>query len=123
MKEAFDMGGPSEGLESPEGAAELAVYSWGRSQPLQFLPHGCFAPLETSRRGIFVAGAFQGPKRRSGKRCRRQRRRGPCRGLLSGGRNTRVHRKSYPEEVETDGNRGSGFSSALAAATSAGSGC
>ena len=62
LREMFDMLVLPEGLESPEDARALARatgielnhYDFCRTQP--------FSPLETTRPGIFVAGAFEGPK-------------------------------------------------------------
>jgi len=51
-----------EGLESPEGAAELAGIVGVDLNRYNFCRPDASLTLETSRRGIFVAGAFQGPK-------------------------------------------------------------
>ncbi len=58
----FDMVVLSEGLESPEGADDLARNCGIDINKYEFCSTQAFTPLQTSRQGIFVAGAFGGPK-------------------------------------------------------------
>lgn len=62
LREAFDMIVLPEGLESPEDSRNLARASRIDLDHYNFCKTYCDAPLETSQPGIFVAGAFQGPK-------------------------------------------------------------
>ncbi len=58
----FDMVVLSVGLDAPRDAKALAkAMDIGLNQ-FDFCETSAFAPLNTSREGIFVAGAFQGPK-------------------------------------------------------------
>lgn len=62
LREGFDMVVLSEGLESPRDARTLARVTGIDLNHYDFCMTRTFFPLETSRPGIFVAGAFQGPK-------------------------------------------------------------
>jgi heterodisulfide reductase subunit A len=62
LKEGFDMVVLPEGLESPSDAETLAEASGIELDPYDFCSTRPFSPLQTTRAGIFVAGAFQGPK-------------------------------------------------------------
>ena len=62
LREGFDMVVLSEGLESPRDARALARVTGIDLNHYDFCMTRTFSPLETSRPGIFVAGAFQGPK-------------------------------------------------------------
>lgn len=60
--DAFDMVVLSVGLDAPASAGELARITDIKLNKYDFCATGFFDPLLTSREGIFVAGAFQGPK-------------------------------------------------------------
>ena len=60
--EPFDMVVLSVGLESPKDAGKLAKIGDFDLNKYDFAATETFNPLATSRDGIFVAGAFQGPK-------------------------------------------------------------
>jgi len=60
--EAFDMVVLSVGLDSPASAGKLAEITGIELNKYDFCKTDTFAPLETSKEGIYVAGAFQGPK-------------------------------------------------------------
>jgi heterodisulfide reductase subunit A len=62
LKESFDMVVLPEGLESPSDARPLSKAMDIDLNHYDFCKTGAFSPLQTSRPGIFVAGAFQGPK-------------------------------------------------------------
>jgi heterodisulfide reductase subunit A len=66
-KETFNLVVLAHGLEAPEGNSVLALASRIRLNQYGFCKTGLFSPLDATREGIFVAGAFQGPK--SIKRC------------------------------------------------------
>jgi hypothetical protein len=59
LKETFDLVVLPEGLESPADAALLARAAEVDLNPYDFCKTHPFGPLETSRPGIYVAGAFQ----------------------------------------------------------------
>ncbi|MBW1804396.1 MAG: CoB--CoM heterodisulfide reductase iron-sulfur subunit A family protein, partial [Deltaproteobacteria bacterium] len=100
LREAFDMVVLPEGLESPEDAATLAEAAGIDLDHYNFCRTGTFSPLETSRPGIFVAGAFQGPKDVPESVTDASGAAGLAAEALSQVRNTRIEKKTYPEEME-----------------------
>jgi heterodisulfide reductase subunit A len=62
VKEDFDMIVLSVGLESSPTAIELANRVGIELDQYKFAKTGAFAPVATSKPGIYVAGCFQGPK-------------------------------------------------------------
>ncbi len=60
--EQFDMVVLSVGLDAPKDAKFIAKTLGVELTPYDFCATTAFAPLNTSREGVFVAGAFQGPK-------------------------------------------------------------
>ncbi len=62
LRETFDMVVLPEGLESPDDAQSLAKNAGIELNQYNFCSTQNVSPLETTRSGIFVAGAFQGPK-------------------------------------------------------------
>ncbi|MCK4728355.1 MAG: CoB--CoM heterodisulfide reductase iron-sulfur subunit A family protein, partial [Desulfobacterales bacterium] len=62
LKEGFDMVVLPEGLESPGDAQSLSRAAGIDLNHYDFCSTRSFSPLETTRPGILVAGAFQGPK-------------------------------------------------------------
>jgi len=60
--EIFDMVVLSEGLASPEDAEKIAGVAGIELNHYQFCKTSVGSPLATSKEGILVAGAFQGPK-------------------------------------------------------------
>jgi len=60
--DSHDMVILSVGLESPKGAKSIANITKIDLNKYDFCKTETFAPLETSQKGIVVAGAFQGPK-------------------------------------------------------------
>ena len=58
----FDMVVLSVGLEPPEGAADLAKTLGIELNEYGFAKTTVFNPLETTRKGVFVTGAFAAPK-------------------------------------------------------------
>ncbi|MFO7884305.1 MAG: FAD-dependent oxidoreductase [Desulfobacteraceae bacterium] len=61
-EETFDMIVLSVGLETAPEVAEMARKLEIELTPGNFSQSTSFAPVQTSRKGIFVCGAFQGPK-------------------------------------------------------------
>jgi len=62
VREGFDILVLPEGLESPHDAQSLAKATGIDLNHYDFCSTRTFFPLETTRPGILVAGAFQGPK-------------------------------------------------------------
>jgi heterodisulfide reductase subunit A-like polyferredoxin len=60
--ETFDMIVLSVGLETPKSLVELAERMDIELDQDNFVKTGSFSPVETSREGIYVCGAFQEPK-------------------------------------------------------------
>jgi heterodisulfide reductase subunit A len=61
-REEFDLVVLSSGLSAPEQAQEMARRLGVELNQFGFAKTSEFSPLATSRPGVFVAGAFQGPK-------------------------------------------------------------
>jgi len=62
VEEQFDMVVLSVGMETPPEVAELAERLDVRLSDARFCETETFQPVTTSREGIYVCGAFQGPK-------------------------------------------------------------
>ena len=62
VEEAFDMVVLSVGLRAPKEAAKLSKKLGVSLGPYNFVQTSSFEPVSTSRAGIYVCGAFQGPK-------------------------------------------------------------
>jgi heterodisulfide reductase subunit A len=102
ISETFDMVVLPEGLESPEDAASLVNAAHIDLNHYDFCKTGTFSPLETSRPGIFVAGAFQGPKDVPESVTDASGAAGLAAAALSQVRNTEIEVKTYPDEVEIE---------------------
>jgi heterodisulfide reductase subunit A2 len=99
LKEAFDMLVLPEGLESPEDAGSLAKAARIDLDHYDFCKTHPFGPLETSRPGIFVAGAFQGPKDVPDSVTDASGAAALAAEALSPARNTNIEVKTYPVEI------------------------
>jgi heterodisulfide reductase subunit A2 len=102
LREIFDMVVLPEGLESPEDAASLARAAQIDLNHYDFCKTRPFGPLETSRPGIFVAGAFQGPKDVPESVTDASGAAALAAEALYQGRNTGMQVKTYPVEIEID---------------------
>jgi len=100
FKETFDMLVLPEGLESPRDAEVLAKALKIDLNHYSFCQTKIFSPLETSREGVFVAGAFQGPKDVPESVTDASGAAALAAEALSRARNTRVEVKTYPEETQ-----------------------
>ncbi|MBW1797878.1 MAG: FAD-dependent oxidoreductase, partial [Deltaproteobacteria bacterium] len=96
--ETFDMIVLSVGLETPKSLVEMAERLNIELDQDHFVQTGSFSPVETSREGIYVCGAFQEPKdipysvmEASAAAC-------DAKGDLSAARGTMVKERTYPEE-------------------------
>jgi heterodisulfide reductase subunit A-like polyferredoxin len=102
-EEEFDLVVLSVGLTPPSGARELAE-RWG----LEFDAYGfCktheFSPLSTSRPGIYVCGAFQGPKDVPETVAQASGAAASASSSLASVRGTLVREKEYPPERDVSG--------------------
>ena len=88
----------ANGLEAPQGNSELALATNIRLNRYGFCKTDLFSPLETSRKGIFVAGAFQGPKSIPDSIIQAGGAAASAAELLVSGRGTLVSEKTYPDE-------------------------
>lgn len=102
-EEIFSLVVLSVGLEPSKGSKELARRLGLGIDDYGFCRTKEFSPLETTRPGIFVTGAFQGPKdipdtvaQASGAMVKSA-------GLLSEARGTLVKEKEYPPEIDVKG--------------------
>jgi len=100
LKETFDMVVLPEGLDSPEDAASLARAAQVDLNHYDFCKTHPFGPLETSRPGIFVAGAFQGPKDVPESVTDASGAAALASEVLFQARHTSVEVKTYPVEIE-----------------------
>jgi heterodisulfide reductase subunit A-like polyferredoxin len=96
--ETFDMIVLSVGLETPQSLVEMAQRLDIELDQDNFVKTGSFSPVETSREGIYVCGAFQEPKdipysvmEASAAAC-------DAKGDLSAAQGTMVRERTYPDE-------------------------
>ena len=96
--ETFDMVVLSVGMETPKALVEMAERLNIELDQDHFVQTGNFSPVETSREGIYVCGAFQEPKdipysvmEASAAAC-------DAKGDLSAARGTLVKERTYTEE-------------------------
>ena len=103
IAEEFDLVVLSVGFEPPEDAQELARDLGIELNEYGFCESDPFEPVATTRPGVYVCGAFQGPKdipetvmQASGAACLAS-------GLLSETRGSLVQEKEYPAEIDVTG--------------------
>ena len=94
----FDMVVLSAGLDAPEDAKEIAEVAGIELNKYEFCQTSIGLPLATSRAGVYVAGAFQGPKDVPESVTQASGAAAMASELLLKGRNTRTINISYPEE-------------------------
>ena len=104
-EEKFDMVVLSVGLRPPASAQELSKKLGFKLNKYGFCEMEAFSPISTSRKGIFAAGAFTGPKDipetvmgASASACE-------AAGLLADVRHTLAVNKEYPEERDITGEK------------------
>jgi heterodisulfide reductase subunit A len=102
VKENFDMVVLPEGLESPRDAKALAKVSGIELNHYDFCGTRPFSPLQTTRPGVFVAGAFQGPKDVPESVTDASGAAALCAEVLKEARGTEVETKTYPAEIDTE---------------------
>lgn len=99
FRESFDLVVLAEGLEAPEDASRLARAAGIALNRYDFSQTTAFEPLLASRPGVFVAGAFQGPKDVPESVTDASGAASLAAGLLRAARNSRVTQKTYPPEL------------------------
>ncbi len=97
-REYFDMVVLSVGLEAPEAAKDLARAVGIKLNNYDFAETSPYTPLETSRKGVFVIGAFQGPKDIPDSVTQASGAAGLCSALLKEARGKEVSYTEYPPE-------------------------
>ena len=99
-EETFEMVVLSVGLETPKALVKMAEDLDIELDEDSFVQSGIFTPVETSRKGIYVCGAFQEPKdipysvmEASAAAC-------DAKAILSTARGSLVKEKTYPDQIE-----------------------
>ncbi len=100
--EEFDMVVLSVGLDSPPGAKILAKAAKVALNKYEFAQTEPFLPLETTRPGIFVAGAFQSPKDIPESVTQASGSAALASELLRDVRGSQVIKRKYPPEIEVE---------------------
>ena len=101
--EKFDLVVLSQGLESPDDAEQLARSTGIGLNSYNFANTSTYTPLETSRPGVYVIGAFQGPKDIPDSVTQASGAAGLCSALLARKRHTEVVQAKYPAERDISG--------------------
>ncbi len=96
--EAYDMVVLSVGLDAPASARQLAGITGIELNKYDFCKTDAFNPLATSQEGIYVAGAFQGPKDIPESVTQSSAAAGIASGLIKNQRGKGVVVKTYPTE-------------------------
>ncbi len=96
--ETFNLVILSTGLEISERVSKLASNLGIDLDTDGFTQTSCFRPVETSRPGVFVCGAFAGPKDIPQSVIDASAAASACAVLLADSRNTLTHEKTYPPE-------------------------
>ncbi|MFH1087183.1 MAG: CoB--CoM heterodisulfide reductase iron-sulfur subunit A family protein [Chloroflexota bacterium] len=101
--EEFDLVVLSVGLVPKEGANELAARLGIELNAYGFCKTSELSPLETSKPGIFVCGAFAGPKDIPETVMQASGAAGKASGMLAASRGSLVTEKTYPPEADVAG--------------------
>jgi len=103
VEEKFDMVVLGVGLQPPLGTEELSEAAGIELNRYGFAETSIFKPLNSSRNGVYVCGAFSGPKdipdsvaQASGAAAKASK-------LISDLRGTEIERSEYPEEIDVSG--------------------
>ena len=102
-EEEFDMVVLSVGLNAPEDAGDLADACGFDLNQYGFANTGVFDPMSTSRPGVFVCGAFQGPKDIPDSVAQASGAASKAAQSIASERGTLVTKKEYPSEKEITG--------------------
>jgi heterodisulfide reductase subunit A len=92
----------AHGLEAPKDNSNLALAAGIGLNAYDFCKTDLFSPLNTTRDGIFVAGAFQGPKSIPESVCQAGGAAASAAELIASVRGTLVTEKTYPDERALD---------------------
>jgi len=96
--EKFDLVVLSQGLEAPDDAKALRKACGIELNHYDFADTEIYTPLQTSRPGVYVIGAFQGPKDIPDSVTQAGGAAGLCSGLLAAARNSEIVQAEFPEE-------------------------
>lgn len=96
--EKFDMVVLSQGLEAPDDAAQLAQAAGIELNEYHFAQTDTYTPLLTSRPGVYVIGAFQGPKDIPDSVTQAAGAAALCAGQLAAARSSETIKATYPDE-------------------------
>lgn len=105
VRESFDMAILSVGLETPPELVEMSGKLGIELTEGNFCRTGSFRPVATSREGIYVCGAFAGPKDIPQSVIEASSAAAEAGALLSEARNTLTREKETPEEKNIVGER------------------
>jgi heterodisulfide reductase subunit A len=103
LSEEFEMVVLSVGLEASKSAKEIAEKFNIQLNSYNFAKTSTFEPLHTSRPGIFVGGAFSGPKDIPETVAQASGVAAEASSILSEVRGSLVREKEYPPEIEVSG--------------------
>ncbi|MFQ6060405.1 MAG: FAD-dependent oxidoreductase [Thermoplasmata archaeon] len=99
-EEIFNLVVLSIGLEPPENIDEISKVLGISLNEFDFCDTSLFTPLDTSKPGIFVSGAFAGPKDIPGTVAEASGAAARAAGIVASARNTLTERKEYPAEID-----------------------
>jgi heterodisulfide reductase subunit A len=103
IEETFDLVVLSVGFNVAKEALDLAKRLEVRVDPYHFTTTSSFEPVQTSRPGIFVCGAFQGPKDIPTSVIESSASAAMAESLLARARGSLTRTKEVPEEVDVQG--------------------
>jgi len=103
IQEEFDMVVLSVGIDIPQESIELAQKMGVELNHYNFVSSNSFEQIQTTKPGIFVCGAFQGPKDIPETVMQASGAAAAASSLLSGERYALTKEKEYPEEIDITG--------------------
>jgi heterodisulfide reductase subunit A-like polyferredoxin len=103
IEEEFELVVLAMGVKPPKDALEIARVTGIKTNEYDFAYTNPLNPVETSKRGVFVAGAFQGPRDIPETVMNASAAAAAAGGLLAAGRNSLVTPKVYPLERDVSG--------------------
>ena len=102
-QEEFDIVVLSVGIDIPQESMALAQKMGVELNKYNFVSTKTFEPVRTTKDGIYVCGAFQGPKDIPETVMQASASAAAASGLLSGQRHTLTKEKEYPDEIDIAG--------------------
>ena len=103
VQEEFDMVVLSVGLDIPQESIDVAQRIGVELNHYNFVSTDSFEPVQTTKAGVFVCGAFQGPKDIPETVMQASGAAGAASSLLSRERYALTKEKEYPEEIDITG--------------------